>query len=277
VSPLPRRGTKVLRPLDWTFPPERVEREIVRREAGDGGDRPPLLFVHGMNQGAWAWAEHWMPAAAERGWDSCAVSLRGHGASGGHDDLRRWKLRDYEHDVMQAVIELPRPPVIVGHSMGAQVVRRVLERYVAPAAVLLCPPGGRSGLGVMGRFAGRRPAAFARAVAAQPIVLDAADLFGPEMPADDARRHTARMTPEAPLAQYELMLRPQPARSRSPVLVVGAGEDALVSVTDLVRTARIYGTKAHVFRGMGHDLMLEPRWREPLDLVLDWAERTVKT
>jgi hypothetical protein len=42
-----------------------------------------------------------------------------------------------------------------------------------------------------------------------------------------------------------------------------------------VRNARHYGTRAHLFRGMGHDLMLDRRWREPLDLMLDWLEDTL--
>jgi pimeloyl-ACP methyl ester carboxylesterase len=265
-----------MRPLDWTFPPVAVERELLHVAAADApDDRPPLLFVHGMNHGAWSWREHWMPAAAERGWSSYAVSLRGHGGSGGHDDLRRWKFRDYEHDVMQAIIELPRPPVIVGHSMGAQVVRRVLERYRPPAAVLLTPAGGTTGLGVMVRFARRHPGTFTRALTGRPIELTADDLFGPEMDPAAAHRLAERMTPEAPLAQYELMLRPHPRECRAPVLVLGGSEDALVSVADVARAARLYGTRPHVFRGMGHDLMLEPRWQQPLDLMLDWLEKNL--
>lgn len=267
--------TTVLRPLDWTFPPAAVRRELIRQESSSPSDRPPLLFVHGMNHGAWCWAEHWMPAAAERGWSSYAVSLRAHGDSEGYDRLRRWKYRDYEHDVMQAIVELPRSPVIVAHSMGAQVVRRVLERYVPPAAVLLCPPGGASGLGVMVRFARRRPGVYARAVLGQPVMLSEDDLFGPQMDPASARAYVERMTPEPPLAVYETMLRPQARASRAPVLVLGGSEDAIASVGDLVHTARIYATRAHVFRGMGHDLMLEPRWRQPLDLLLDWLEQTL--
>jgi pimeloyl-ACP methyl ester carboxylesterase len=268
--------TKVLRPLEWSFPPAAVHREVLRAEPDEPADRPPLLFVHGMGHGAWCWQEHWMPAAAAQGWSCAAVSLRAHGASGGYDDLRRWKFRDYEHDVMQAIIDLPRPPVLIGHSLGAQVVRRVLERYVAPAAVLLTPPGGTVGLGVGLRIARRHPGKFLRAVAGQPITLGAEDLFGPETDPQVAQAYEARLTPEPPLAVYEAMLRPQPKRSRSPVLVVGGSADRIVSVADLVATAAIYGTRPHVFRGMGHDLMLEPRWREPLDLVLGWITATAK-
>ena len=269
--------TKVVRPLDWSFPPVAITREVLRAQPAIPTDRPPLLFVHGMGHGAWCWQEHWMPAAAAQGWSCWAVSLRAHGASGGYDRLRRWKFRDYEHDVMQTIIDLPRPPVLVGHSLGAQVVRRVLERYVAPAAVLLTPPGGPVGLGVALRIARRHPAKFLRAAAAQPITLGAEDLFGPEMDPQAASGYEARLTPEPPLGVYESMLRPQPRTSRSPVLVVGGGADKIASVADLVATARLYGTRPHVFRNMGHDLMLEPRWREPLQLVLDWISAAVPT
>lgn len=273
---LRRSGPKVMRPLDWSFPPQAVQRELLHVPAATEEDRPPLLFVHGMNHGAWCFREHWMPAAAERGWPSYAVSLRGHGRSGGHDELRRWKLRDYEHDVMQAIIALPRPPVLVGHSMGAQVVRRVLERYVAPAAVLLTPPGGVAGWMVAAGFARRRPRAVAAAAMLQPVVLRVDELFGPEMDAGSARAYHARMTPEAPLSQLELLVRPLPRRASSPVLVIGAGEDRIVPVAEVVRTARIYGTRPHVFRGMGHDLMLEPRWQQPLDFLLEWLDTTLR-
>jgi pimeloyl-ACP methyl ester carboxylesterase len=57
-------------------------------------------------------------------------------------------------------------------------------------------------------------------------------------------------------------------------LVLGGGDDPLIPVGDVVATARAYGTQAHVFRGMGHDLMLDARWRQPLDLMLDWLERS---
>jgi hypothetical protein len=28
-----------------------------------------------------------------------------------------------------------------------------------------------------------------------------------------------------------------------------------------------------MFPGMGHDLMLDSRWAEPLDAILDWLEK----
>jgi pimeloyl-ACP methyl ester carboxylesterase len=55
----------------------------VRREpatTADPGERPPLLFVHGLGHGAWCW-EHWLDTAAAAGYPAAAVSLRGHADS----------------------------------------------------------------------------------------------------------------------------------------------------------------------------------------------------
>lgn len=263
--------TKVMDPLRWALPPVAVTTRTISRLPDGETSRPPLLFVHGLSHGAWSWDEHWMPAAAEQGWPCYAVDLRGHGASDGADRIRRWKFRDYEHDVLQAIVDLPSPPVLIGHSMGALIVRRVLAIYPAVAGVLIAPAGANHGLRVLARVARRDPANAARALTLQPVRLSRRNLFSDIDPAD-ATRHERRLTPDSPLAQLELTLAPRPSVSRAPVLVLGGSDDALVPVRDVVRTARSYATSAHIFRGMGHDVMLERRWREPLDLMLDWLD-----
>src|SRR5690242_6388280 len=106
---------------------------MIERRPADAGGRPPLLFVHGLGHGAWCW-ENWLTDAAEAGYPSFAVSLRGHGGSDGR--LRTSRLGHYVDDVIAAAAALPAPPVIVGHSMGGLVVQQVLARYAARAAVL---------------------------------------------------------------------------------------------------------------------------------------------
>jgi pimeloyl-ACP methyl ester carboxylesterase len=271
--PLRAARTKVMEPVEWAFPPQPLaRREIISREpAVATDDRPPLLFVHGHGHGAWCFDEHWLPEAADQGWAAHAVSLRGHGQSEGHGG--RWGFRDYVHDVLQAIIELPRPPVVIGHSMGALVVQRVLERYpAAPGAVLLAPAGTpRQGLETGLRVAARDVPRGLRFLAGRPITLTAEELFGPHMDPVSARRHENRQVAESPLAQYQIVLPRRPRTAGCPVLVLGGAEDRIVSVSEVVRTARHYGTRAHVFREMGHDLMLDVGWRAPLQHVLDFA------
>ena len=73
---------------------------------------------------------------------SYAMSLRGHGGSGGQT---RWGAPHCAttHDVLQVISSLDQPPVLVAHSLGTLVAQRVLQRYPARAGVLLTPiPAG---------------------------------------------------------------------------------------------------------------------------------------
>ena len=132
------RARGVMRRWDWAVPPPPVHRELLSALPAMDTRCPPLLFVSGT--GAGAFAPVWLPAAADRGFPAYAVSLRGHGGSGGGELRARTLLRDYEHDVLQAAVAAPVRPVLVGHGLGALVVARVLARYPARAAVLLAPP-----------------------------------------------------------------------------------------------------------------------------------------
>ena len=57
--------------------------ELIKSEPVSAAHPTPILFVHGMWHGAWCWAEHFLPYFAQHGYDSYALSLRGHGASEG--------------------------------------------------------------------------------------------------------------------------------------------------------------------------------------------------
>ena len=60
----------------------------------------------------------------------------------------------------------------------------------------------------------------------------------------------------------------------APVLVVGSPDDRIVPRRSLEKTARRYGGAPLLFPGMGHDLMLEARWQEPIDAILDWLDKS---
>lgn len=266
---------RVMTQLDWSFPAPPVERAVVSRTPEEDSGRPPILFVHGLGHAAWAW-EPWMELAVGAGWPCHAVDLRGHGASeGGAALLRRTTLRHYVHDVLQAITELPEPPVLVGHSMGGLVVQHVLERYPAPAGVLVAPVPAHGGLGIAGRLGRSHPEQLLQATALQPIRLQADQLFA-QLDRPTAERYAARQTPDAPLVQLQLTLPRRPRPSKAPVLVLGAGEDAIIPPVDVQRTAAHYGTRARLFRGLGHDLMLEPDAGWPLAVMLEWLDETVR-
>lgn len=254
-------------------------------------DAPPLVFVHGAFCGAWIWAEHLLPALAEAGWTAHAVSLRGHGGSDGHDRLRETSLDDYVADVLSVLDELPRPPVLIGHSMGGMVVQRVIEHYriadfrrdrpIAGGVLMASvPPGGLWGTWM--HMATHDPALLWQLAAIQTFGDQAATLHGVHraMFSDAAspevtRLYMDRMQAESWRVQMDMMLRPPPVsiNARSiPLLVVGAEQDSFVPPWMAHLTAHAYGADCVILDGAGHAMMLGPAWPRTVTTLTRWLE-----
>lgn len=274
MTPLPRSArTRILRRREAALPVPPVRREVVTATPAAEEGRPPLLFVPGFGGGAWMYAD-WLDHAAGRGFAASAMSLRGHGGSGA---APRATLRAYTHDVVQVAAGLPRQAVLVGHGAGALVVARALARYPARAAVLTSPVfgGWRGGWPLLGRALLRNPGGTVPAVFGRRLRLRRGQLFSHELPAATAGDHHRRMGRAGVLAQWQLLAHrwPEPPVADPPVLVLGSPHDAVVSGAGLARVARRYGGAPLLFPGMGHALMLDARWREPIDAILDWLDK----
>jgi len=266
--------TDVFRWKEWTSPIAPVQREVLTSQPVDepaAGARPPLLFVPGYAHGAWAFAEKWLEHAAGRGYQAYAMSLRGHGDSG---SAPRTTLRAYAHDVVQVAARLPRQAVLVGHGLGGLAVGQALSRYPARAGVLVAPVTG--GLRtVAAAFAHNLPGTVPGLVGA-PLRLGRRQLFGRELSVAQARAYTNRLgEPDAPRVLFQLARQHTPGRPVGdvPVLVVGSPDDRVVPRRSLERVARHYGGAPLLFPGMGHDLMLDARWQEPIDAIIDWLDK----
>lgn len=62
-----------------------MQLEIISRKPASSARPTPLLFVHGAWHAAWCWAEYFLDYFAAHGYESSALSLRGHGGSEGHN------------------------------------------------------------------------------------------------------------------------------------------------------------------------------------------------
>lgn len=247
--------------------------EVISRTPQQPTGKPPLLFVHGLGHAAWCW-ENWMDAAVSAGYPAHAVSLRGHGGSEG--SLRTSTMGDYVTDVVRTAATLPEPPVVIGHSMGGFVTQMVMARHPVRAGVLVSPVPAHPALGSLLSVARQHPTDALRIVAFKSLPLRPSYLFERLDPVT-AGGYSARMGPESPLAQYQLLLhRPQrlPVNG-APLLVLATPEDRLVPIGDVRRTARRYGAQLEEFPGMGHDLMLDEGWEKPFDVMERWLSGQV--
>jgi len=101
---------------------------------------PPLVLVHGVTR-CWQDFNALLPSLTER-WHVFALDHRGHGKSGRR--VPSYRVADFAADAV-ALIEkhVPRPAILIGHSLGALVAALVaaeLPRHV-DALVLEDPPG----------------------------------------------------------------------------------------------------------------------------------------
>lgn len=230
----------------------------------------PLLFVHGAGHGAWCW-KNWLGAAADAGHPAYAVSLTGHGASPGR--LLSAHLDTYTDDVIRTAASLPRQPVIVGHSLGGLVVQRAIARYPARAAVLVAPVPARPGVGTLASIVRRNPGDAARIMVGGSLPMREQYLFNRLDPAE-AARYSALCGGESPLAQFQVLLHRPSGRPKggAPVLVLGTPDDALIPVSDLRDTARRFDAELIEFPGIGHDMMLDTGWEQPVEAMLGWID-----
>jgi pimeloyl-ACP methyl ester carboxylesterase len=260
-----------MRQREWARPSQPVRREVLSLRADETSTAPPILFVPGYGHAAWTYAEHWLEHTAARGFSAYTLSLRGHGRSG---TAPRTRLRDYVHDVTQVAASLPKQAVLIGHGAGALVTAMAMARYPARAGVLMAPVFG--GLGTAFGLLSRNPGGTLPALVGGRVRLSRGQLFSRALPAAVGQAYATRLDRVPAGAQWELVgqQRPEDPVGSPPVLVVGSPDDRVVSRSALEKVARRYGGAPLLFPGMGHDLMLDARWQEPLDAILDWLEKS---
>lgn len=253
--------------------------ELLAWEETETSPRTPILFVHGAYVGAWCWAEHFLGWFGERGHPAYAVSLRGHGRSGGRERLHAFGVEDFAGDVGSVVAGLPRPPILVGHSMGAIVVQKFLERGTAPGAAFVCPVPPTGLLPASFALAFTRPALFAEinAMAAggrpsQRALREA--LFAGPLDEPTLARHAARMQGESRRALMDLSGWGLPHRWKMNLparVVIAAERDVLIPRAQVELAARHLDAPLRVLPGLGHALMLEDDWASAAHALADWV------
>jgi lysophospholipase len=292
----------------WTLPDGHLLRRI--DWPGGGSPRGSLLFMPGRGDAYEKYLEtlaYW----AGQGWRVTALDWRGQGGSGrlandlvtGHiDDFATWVM-DLAHVWGDWRARTPGPHVLVGHSMGGHLVlRAVAECRVDPAAAVLSAP--------MLGFAGPPlPGGLLHAAARLMASLD--DPRRPawkwsekpgQLPADrgsllthDADRYADELwwreqrpelvmgpgswgwTERAFASMRGLMRRGVLERIQTPVLLIGAERDRLVSFRAIERAARRlprgelvrFGEEAH------HEVLREvdPVRDRALDAIDEFLER----
>ncbi len=242
----------------------------------------PVVFVHGAFVGGWCWQAHFLDYFASCGFQTIAPSLRGHGGSAGRGRLDTYGIREYVGDLERVVAGLDGPPpVLVGHSMGALVVQRYLERFPASAAVLMAPVPPQGLLPSTLRMAIGDPLLYAQyglmqAFGSGVIDTDVAQraIFSEQMPDEQLTAYARRVQRESQRALWDMNVhaagRPWLAPETVPMQVLAADDDALFHADETRAVADLWGCQWQSLPDLGHAMMLEPGWRDAADAIIRW-------
>jgi pimeloyl-ACP methyl ester carboxylesterase len=238
-----------------------------------------IILVHGAWHSAVCWADTFLPYFAECGYNVLAPSLRNHGKSEAGGSLRWRRVKEYAADIQQIVNNTEGKVYLVGHSMGGQVVQKYLELYPnsqVEKAVLLCsvPPHGvwRATL----KAIRTHPLSFLLVnltLSFKPLVSTkekVKELFFTNRISDKALdKAFTNVQDESYLAYLDMLFLdlPRPKKIKTPMLVIGGGNDFIFGKKDVLATAKAYNTEGVIFEEVAHNLFMEDKWQDSANLI----------
>lgn len=109
-------------------------------DVGGPESGPTVVLLHGGGQTRHSWAGTWR-VLVDAGWRTWSVDLRGHGDSAWSDE-GDYSLDAFAGDILAVATSLPRPPILVGASLGGlsslvAVAESPVQEQTARAVVLV--------------------------------------------------------------------------------------------------------------------------------------------
>lgn len=244
---------------------------------------PDIVMVHGAFCGGWVFEDFRAPFEAA-GYRCLTPDLRGHGRSDPSGAVKGVSMRDYAQDIAELVGALPRPPILIGHSLGGLVAQLASVRAPARALILLAPspPWGVAG-GTLEEAASAVSLYALGAFWTQAIHPDytAASLYSlNRLPEAERKAAFGRMVPESGRALWETLnwwldpfMSTAVARMTAPALAVAGSSDVIHPPQTVRQSAQRIGAEVQVFEDMSHWLPAEPGWEAVASACLGWLAR----
>lgn len=239
--------------------------------------RARMLIVHGVGEHSGRW-EHVGDFFAQRGIDTTAFDLRGHGASGGERvDVESFE--EYLDDVEVVFDEVPQdlPRIIYGHSMGGVIsASYAISDRTQPDLLVLSAPALSADVPALLRLAAKvmnrlRPEfRIDNSIRGEQLSRDPA--VGEKYFADPlvTSRPTARFGARF-FAQMDY-LRANFTRLSIPTLVVHGADDSLVPPEASAPLAGLPNVERKLFAGLRHEIHNEPERNEVLGFIAGWLD-----
>ena len=246
--------------------------------------RTPIVFVHGAFMGAWSWQPNFLDYFAGEGFQAIAPSLRGHGGSEGFERLDSASVNDYVNDLASVIEPLSGPPpILVGHSMGALVVQRYMERASVSAAVLMAPVPPHGLMPSTLRMMMSDPMLYLQFGMMQFFGAGTVDsnvaqraVFSESTAREDLEDYAELVQRESQRALWDMNVhargRPRLTRGDIPVHVIAGAEDALFNARETKAVAHVWDATWESIPGLAHAMMIEPGWERSARAIVEWID-----
>jgi pimeloyl-ACP methyl ester carboxylesterase len=257
--------------------------EVLTERSTNGRPKGNIVLLHGACMGAWCWSDNFLPWFAGQGFDTHAVSLRNHGNSERRGSLRFTSIKSYVEDLRQVVGGLEGPVHLIGHSMGGLTV----QHYLADPApqvgkvVLLCSAVPHTDLSIIFRLLRDFPLDFLRAnflMSWKPVFQDARNarkvMLSEAFPEGRLGAVMSRMQDESFLVFLQILglSRPDTAKVRRPLMIIGGEKDYLIAEKATRRMALTYGVDPLIVKDGPHNLMMEEGWQDIAGKIVSFLE-----
>lgn len=238
----------------------------LRGDAFGAADAPPVVLLHGGGQTRHAWGTTASVLAAS-GWRAYTIDLRGHGDSD-WDAEGDYSFDAFVADVVEVARALPRPPAIVGASLGgicslAAIAEALPPNSIASALVLVdvAPRIEADGVARIGAFMTEHLDGFADL----DEVADAVAAYNPHRPRPSDLRGLRKNVRQRENGRWYWHWDPRFVSGR-----FGSDDETRTSMIQpdrLAVAARALTIPTLLVRGRMSDLLSEEGARELLELV----------
>ncbi|NVK03203.1 MAG: alpha/beta hydrolase [Flavobacteriia bacterium] len=251
-----------------------------------------ILFIHGLFMTNESWKE-WEAFFQEKGYTTYAPANPGH--EGTPSELRNntpnrlghVNLTDVLNKMEAFIATLPEKPILIGHSMGALVAQKLVEKELAEAAVVIssAPPKGvitlkpsfaKSNLGVLNPFKGNSvfypTKKWFHYAFTNTLSREASDKIFDELVVPESRNIPRETLKKAGKIDFK--------KPHAPMLFVSGKEDhitpASLNKTNFKRYKDEDSVREHkIFEGRDHFIAGEDGWEEVANYVYDWLKYTI--
>jgi pimeloyl-ACP methyl ester carboxylesterase len=254
-----------------------------------------VVLIHGLWMTPLSW-EGWAARFGAAGYTVLTPAWPG--VDGDIEDVRRdpsrlrgLGVREITDSYARIISELPKPPIVMGHSFGGAVTQLLLDRGLGAAGVAVDPAPVKGVLSLpisalrVAFPAVRNPFGANSVVELSPKQFHYA--FGNALSFEESEKVRQRYAipgPARPLLQAAFANgNPKAATKvdfrkpgRAPLLIIGGGSDHVVPPAITRETAKRYHkgpspVEYHEFHGRTHYIVGQDGWEEVADYALTWA------